>query len=322
MAEYNYSNPAGMAPKINWAPDGFLAGAMYNDQERDYRRATEQAAVLQNLGILKKGAEYQDYMAEGPVRDSRRGLDLATNRALTPIQGRLAAAQGATADATVQTAPSNAQTQVWKNAQQKKMYAEEMVSNALSAALKQGGMQAPMLWRDQIVPQLEQQIGEPIPQQFRNMSLQQMQMLSQSLTQNSETRRNMMMQGQKDDAAMARVREEGKYRTNIAGIRGDVTTAAEVRARAARDLEKAYQTGDTNRILAIEAVYGGNVRGRGAESRETDAARRTAEELRFEKLQRQNIPIPSDPKKRERGKLYRGPRGWGRWTGEGWEMVD
>ena len=90
MAEQMYSNPGGMAPQIGWKPSGFLAGAMYGNQEENYNKAIQQQQILQNLGILMKQAEYQDYQASGPVRDAKRGLDISTYKAQAPIQGVLA----------------------------------------------------------------------------------------------------------------------------------------------------------------------------------------------------------------------------------------
>src|SRR3990167_2561529 len=228
MAEQMYSNPGGMAPQVDWKPKGFLAGSLYGQQEENYNTAIKQQQFLSNLNNLLKQAKVQDYMKDSPVRDAKRGFDISKYNAEAPIQGTLAGGKAAEAQGVMDTTQGNSQVTNFKNSQFKKAYAEEMVGNYLSSILEQhknNPMQAMMIWRDQVVPQLEQRMGEPLPQQFKSMDINQMQMVSQSLTQSAGTRQAILQQAQKDRAHGQRTSAEIAGRERVASIRGDITTA-------------------------------------------------------------------------------------------------
>ncbi len=347
MPDYNYSNPSGMAPSIGWKPEGFLAGGMYQDQEADYRRAMELSNVLQNLGVRQKGAEVQNYLADQSLRDAQRGLGVAKATAETPIQGDLAAAQAAEARAKSTVAPSNAETTVYENRAKRQAHAEELVSNYLNANLEQNKdnpTAAMLAWRDQIVPQLERQTGEPLPPEFRTMGYQQMLMVSDALTRNAATRRAMLQQGQKDTAHMARTQAEVAGRLGVAEVKTGQETSAELRSRAyqqhisarTEDLFKQIEArnraagkkdtrvteeemGQVQRRAVLEAnqlFFGGNPYQRADAA--VAAAEGKGENSRIEFEKRTAVLLPTNPKDRESGVLYKSGSGkFARWDGIG-----
>ena len=333
MADVNYTNAGAMAPQYDWKPRGFLAGMMAGDQQQDYRQSMDMSHQLQNLNLLKQRAQYGDYLSDAPLRQSARDLGVATNTAQTPIQGDLAGAAGATARATSQTAPSNAAATVFKNDAHKRAYGEELVSNYLGAVLQQAGnngMVAQQIWNTQAVPALERAMGEPVPDKYKTMGVQEMRMLSQALTQSGEHRRAMLLQGAKDDAHMARTKAEVAGRQGVANTRGDQTTSAEVRQKAMEQYvkDRMVQGGVTEqqaRIEAFQLSYGGQVPQRGAEARETDTEKRRQELLQMEKFLASQSPIgPSVPiNQRKIGKIYRNGKGkYAYWTEQGWKGVE
>ena len=329
MADVNYTNAGAMAPQYDWKPRGFLAGMMAGDQQQDYRQSMDMSHQLQNLNLLKQRAQYGDYLSDAPLRQSARDLGVATNTAQTPIQGDLAGAAGATARATSQTAPSNAAATVFKNDAHKRAYGEELVSNYLGAVLQQAGnngMVAQQIWNTQAVPALERAMGEPVPDKYKTMGVQEMRMLSQALTQSGEHRRAMLLQNSKDDAHMERTRAEIEGRNRVAQTRGDQTTSAEVRQRAMEQYvkDRVAQGGVTEqqaRIEAFQLSYGGQVPQRAAATQETETQREERRRVGIEKISA--IAAPVNPADREVGKLYKDGRGgYGRWQKEGWLRVD
>ena len=329
MADVNYTNAGAMAPQYDWKPRGFLAGMMAGNQEQDYRTSMDMSHQLQNLNLLKERAKYGDYLSDAPLRQSARDLGVATNTAQTPIQGDLAGAAGATARATSLTAPSDAAAKVFKNDAHKRAYGEELVSNYLGAVLQQAGnngMVAQQIWNTQAVPALERAMGEPIPDKYKTMDVQQMRMLSQALTANGDHRRAMLLQGAKDDAHMARTRVEVAGRQGVANTRGDQTTSAEVRQKAMEQYVKDRMvqgevTEQQARIEAFQLSYGGQVPQRGAENRETEAQREERRRIGIEKLGA-TLPPPNAADRKE-DKIYKDGRGgYGRWTKQGWLRID
>jgi len=343
-----------MAPKIGWAPQGFLAGNMYYDQEQDYRKSIGQSHQMGDMSIRQREAEYQDYLANAGVRSSERGLKEASNLAKTPIQGALAGADRATAEATSMTAPSNAKAAVFKNEQHKRAVAEDKISSYLTAVLQQHGQNpaaAMTIWRDQIVPQLEREFGEPLPDQFRAMNIDQMATMNNALTQNSETRRAVLLQNVKDTAAGERNDADARSREAVAGIRGNTPTSAQGRAGAyqaeiasfvdtevkaledrkkqsrakeTRVTEEEYNAIKRRAIMAANSkFYGGNAGERGGETRSTEAARGDNRLLDLEKLEARGRTVPQDHRQRDVGKLYpNGRGGYGRWSQGGWIPVE
>ena len=326
MAEQMYSNPGGMAPQVDWKPKGFLAGSLYGQQEENYNTAIKQQQFLQNLTNLLQEAKVNDYMKDSPVRDAKRGLDISTYNAQAPIQGTLAGGRAAEAQGVMDTAPGQSQVTNFKNSQFKKAYAEEMVGNYLSSILEQhknNPMQAMMIWRDQVVPQLEQRMGEPLPQQFKSMDINQMQMVSQSLTQSAGTRQAILQQAQKDRAHGQRTSAEIAGRERVASIRGDITTAgAQRQAWIQRQIEAEVALG-ANPNEAIRIVgnrVAGNPETRGAQARLTEAEERRLQDLQREKFNA--LPAPDDHSRRVQGQLYKLVKGqdagkYGRWDGKG-----
>jgi len=337
MAEsnINYQGAGPSAPRNNFAPDGFLGGMLYYDEMQNYRQQQEHRRLLQQQ-------QQQDYLANAPLREANRGLGVATAQNQTRVQPSLATSQIATNNATTQTAPSDANARVWKNEQVKKAHAEELVSNYLRAILEQqkanpSGINAQQIWSQRIVPQLEQQLGEKIPDQFRAMDVQQMQMVSQALLQNTDTRRHLLQQGQKNDAHMARTTADNTSREKIAGMRGDNTSAAEVKREVFNSVVKSIIVNKLNanpkadkttvvneaRIEAANLFYGGNPVTRAEEARRNAEAASRNKLTTFEKFTADGTPWPKDASKRADGKVYKHPTGsYYRWVqGKGWLEV-
>jgi hypothetical protein len=331
-----YNNPGGMAPKTGWQPRGFLAGSMVADQEADYRNMLHLSQIAQTQDAMRKQAEMQTYQQEAPVRAAKRGLDLATYGAQTPIQGDLAGAKQAEAKATMITAPSNAQAQVFKNTQHKQTVARELMGNYLAAAMNRFGndpAQLMMAWRDQIVPQLEQQIGEPLPPEMKTMDISRLAVLNEALTRDAPTRRAALLQAQRDAEHYRRAQLEASSRENVARTKGDQTTSAEVRNQMFRDTIEArtriLRKQNPNmseaeaRDQATFEVYNNPTTAamsRGTEARTTETHERDQARLQLEKQLAR--PAPTKPEERRVGELYRNDRGqFARWTNKGWEPV-
>lgn len=332
MADINYSNPSSLLPSQDLWKQGPLGGLQYYDQSQDYRRSMDMSQSLQNLDLMRKGAEYQDYLAEGPVRQSLRDLNVTKNTTLRGVQGDIADALGAEARATSTTAPSNAQATVFKNNEHKKAAMEERVSNHLSAILKQYGgnaMAAQSAWQG-VVPQLERESGEVMPPEYKNMDINRMRMLDQVLTNNREQRRAVLLQNQKDSGAMDRHLVDWMGRIEAARVRGDQTTAAEARLQQMREFIKVR----TNQIMranpntdpqvakenayveAAQLFFGGNPEGRAQGAITVDTAKTSNKLLGFEKFTA--TMLPQDPRQRVYGTAYKTPNGqYVRWTPQG-----
>ena len=190
MATTNYVNPTALMPQVGFKPEGFLGGHMLANQDRMFKQQMAQQQAMQNLDLLRQQIEMQDFQKDAPLRDAKRDLGIATAQAQTPIQGDLA--QGAVADARFksQTLPTRVGDAQFKSRQTKQDYAQEVMGGGLNSILNSGlpPQEMMMKWTQEILPVIEQVTGEPVPDQFKNLTPSQMQLLSNRLTETTKTR--------------------------------------------------------------------------------------------------------------------------------------
>lgn len=76
MADINYMSPSGMQPKVGWSPDGFLGGAKWQQQERDYKEAFDLQKAFSMFGLTKQKNELDEYGLNSALRDATRRADI------------------------------------------------------------------------------------------------------------------------------------------------------------------------------------------------------------------------------------------------------
>lgn len=148
----------------------------------------------QQLGLLQRLAEMQEYGKNEPVRTAQRGFDLAKLGAQTPIQGDLAQGQAATARATALTAEPNAHHQLFKNRQTEQDVAYGLVGDSLAELFKNGSApDAVMKWQREIVPYINSRLGpnQQLPDWLVNANPQQLMGLASTLQNDLKHRQTM-----------------------------------------------------------------------------------------------------------------------------------
>src|SRR3990167_6341183 len=84
MPTTNYMSAQGMQPKTDWSPDGFMGGAIWNQNRDDYSRTL---GLQQALAELERMKQQEEMTLGAPVRASGRLAEIATNtgRAQTAV---------------------------------------------------------------------------------------------------------------------------------------------------------------------------------------------------------------------------------------------
>jgi hypothetical protein len=83
MADINYVSPAGMQPKLDWAPTGFLAGKLYSDQQKQYEDTLGLSQASSMYGLQKQRNELEDYKLNTVLRERERAANIAKADATT-----------------------------------------------------------------------------------------------------------------------------------------------------------------------------------------------------------------------------------------------
>lgn len=353
----DYNNPTALKPQIGWAPEGFLAGQMYGQQQDQHNTMLELAQLAQAQNLQRQQAQNQDFNLAAPARAAERNFQIQKNNVFGPIQSALAGAESATAQGTIATAPSATRATIFKNKQMQQAVVEQKMGDLMNAILTAPGdaTEKQRMWQEWAVPQLERDAGEPLPQQFRVMTPEQMSVIAQALTLNAPTRQRLLEADLQGGYAtdVARIGERGRIgAARIAADQRDgATTMAEFRMQRFNDLKEGYKTEYLNRhagrmtteasrsrvmteaehyanqkatreVLSFEPVSraDANAQGQGAQ---LDNAR-----LNIEKLQADRRPIPANPDDREDNVLYRNASGeYARWIKSanggqgGWQRI-
>ena len=256
----NYVSPGSLLPQIGWKPQGFMAGTQYAQQEQDYANQMGLSNIQQTLAILKQQAEHQDYLANAPVRETKRGLDISTNLARTPIQGDLAEGEAATARATTIRAEPRARHENWKDSQTEQDKARELMGSYLGSILndpKLSPAEIMMKWRDEGIPFLEREIGRPLPEQFKNMDPRKMGHVYESILKSMQVRQEMLKRQQLEDGLNSRNKEDNETALEIARLRERSADhrAGQERQTAATVRERARQQYVHDRLYELMSKY-------------------------------------------------------------------
>lgn len=96
MANISYDNPASLAPKIGFEPNGFLGGMWSGQRNADYTQAIQQSNLMKALGAKEEMNKLNDYEQNAPVRDSERLAKIAGYQNDVKYKGDIMAGQAAT----------------------------------------------------------------------------------------------------------------------------------------------------------------------------------------------------------------------------------
>ena len=121
MANITYDSPSALAPKIDFAPDGFLGGMWARQRQNDYRQAVEQSNLMKALAAKEEMNKLQEYGQNAPVRDAERLSKIAGFNSNAATIGDIQGGQAAQGRMTAQTAPQKMEYELaqWKASQSK-----------------------------------------------------------------------------------------------------------------------------------------------------------------------------------------------------------
>jgi hypothetical protein len=344
----NYSNPSSMMSQVDWKPQGFLAGDIYADNQKDYAQQSMLSNIAQALNIMQTQAEHKNYLADDSVRASKRPADIATNQqtALSaPILGERVREQAAS---DIQMIPHKNNAEIFKNSQEREKAASSFLSNSLSALLDSKLPPGEMLqyWNQQIVADFERQFGK-MPDGMKQANLQQLQMLRDRAADQIRHKQDM-----EKSAAEIAGREKvagmnNDTRVEVQGLRNQLQTERDAgRLTGAQGKEEAFQrlrnaliqdainqrgggkAGELSGVegarveaeatlIASDMIYGGNTLGRQRVNVGTKAAEISNKATQRE--MRQAEVLPDNPKASDltAGTLYKNKKGqFARWDGQ------
>lgn len=95
MANISYDNPASLAPKIGFEPNGFLGGMWSGQRNADYTQAIQQSNLMKALGARQGMNELNDYEQNAPVRENERLAKIAGYQNDVKYKGDIMAGQAA-----------------------------------------------------------------------------------------------------------------------------------------------------------------------------------------------------------------------------------
>lgn len=81
MATNDYINPTSIRPEYDWKPKGFLAGMNYSQDRQRYEDVSSLQDYMMKNQAVKSGAELSEYFSNAPVREAKRGADIASSTA-------------------------------------------------------------------------------------------------------------------------------------------------------------------------------------------------------------------------------------------------
>src|SRR3990167_8278058 len=168
MPTTNYMSAQGMQPKTDWSPDGFMGGAIWNQNRDDYSKTL---GLQQALAELERMKQQEEMTLGAPVRASGRLADIATNtgRAQTAVplaQTELGLKQD-TLTRQLGTQDSDIKTKLAENVQKQGEAGLKQLKNSTQFAMimAQGGG----LSNSMQVPELAKQLQVPAPMVQRIM---------------------------------------------------------------------------------------------------------------------------------------------------------
>jgi hypothetical protein len=248
MSNVNYSNPGSFMPETAWKPNGFLGGMTWGNNKAHFEEQMQNSNIMQNLELMRKKAEYQDYQLGAPARQSKRDLDTAANTAQIPIQGALAGADEAKANATAFSAMPEAKHKQWKNDAEKRETARALLGDVISNISHLPPPEMAMAWQKQGVPFLEQQLGEPMDPMLKNADPQMLSRIGKALSNPVKQQGVMEKVGAEQAGQTLRNREDNQSRERVAGMqeagknardRSDRMTEAQRKQQEEKDLREA-----------------------------------------------------------------------------------
>ncbi len=85
----DYINPNSIRPDYAWKPSGFLAGMNYDADRARYENVAGLQDYMMKNQAVESGAKLEDYFKDAPVREAKRGADIATAEATKGTIGDL-----------------------------------------------------------------------------------------------------------------------------------------------------------------------------------------------------------------------------------------
>lgn len=92
FVDTNYLNPSAMQPKIGWQPENALAGAMWNQGNRDYRQVLEQQMRMQAMSEEQRRMQMEKERKDVPLQDLTRSIQMESGQGQLPLARELAGA--------------------------------------------------------------------------------------------------------------------------------------------------------------------------------------------------------------------------------------
>lgn len=218
MADVNYINPTGLAPKFDWQPRNALAGMSWVENRDDYRRMYEQQMRMQALAEQEKQMQVEGKRKDIPLQDLERQSKMEFTQGQLPFQGQLGStgAQAQVNTNAIQASPERRAFEIdkfkqglndnqWQQYQRSMGVVGTLTEQAMQIAKSQGPLAAQQ-WIQQNSEQFKRS-GIDLPPYIND-------------PKSWEPLYNAAVQTAKHAQEIGKIDREGMYRQNVAEISG------------------------------------------------------------------------------------------------------